>query len=77
MAGRGRGKRSSTGPSSGSHPNGVYMSADQFMELFRGTQPPVATPAAPTQKFAFARMCSDYSHLGGKPFKGSGSVLEV
>ena len=47
------------------------------MELFRGTQPSVATPAAPSQKYAFARMCSDYSHLGGKPFKGSKSVLEV
>lgn len=77
MAGRGRGRRSDAGQSSGSHPDGVYMSADQFMELFRSTQPPVLPRVSPPRKSAFARQCSDFSHLGGKPFKGSESVLEV
>ena len=77
MAGRGRGRRSDAGQSSGSHPDGVYMSADQFMELFRSTQPPVPPRVSPPRKSAFARQCSDFAHLGGKPFKGSESVLEV
>ena len=77
MAGRGRGRRSDAGQSSGSHPDGVYMSADQFLELFRSTQPPVPPRVSPPRKSAFARQCSDFAHLGGKPFKGSESVLEV
>ena len=53
------------------------MSADQFLELFRSTQPPAPIRSSPPRKSAFARLCSDFSHLGGKPFKGSESVLEV
>ena len=77
MAGRGRGRRLDAGQSSGSHPDGVYMSADMFLELFRSTQPPVPPRLSSPRKSAFARQCIDFSHLGGKPFKGSESVLEV
>lgn len=77
MARRGRGHRSDARLSSGSHPDSVYMFVDQFMELFRSPWPPSPTPLYPLCKSAFARMCSDFSHLGGKPFKGLESVLEV
>ena len=76
MAGRGRGRRSDAGQSSGSHPDGVYMSADQFLELFRSTQPPVHPRVSPPRKSAFARQCGDFAHLGGKPFKGSSQFLK-
>jgi len=74
VAGSGRGRRSNAGQASGSHPDGVYMSADQLLELFRSTQPPAPTPP---RAISFVNLCSDFSHLGGKPFKGSESILEV
>ena len=77
MAGRGRNLRSAdAGQSSNPHPEGVYMTTDQIMELVRNSQSPAPVSDAP-RKSAFARLCSDFIHLGGKPFNGSETVLEV
>ena len=77
MSSRGRGHSSTAGPSSGSRREGVYMSTDLILELIRSTQPPAPAHSSPPRKFAFARMCSDFTHLGGKIFKGTEIVLEV
>ena len=77
MSGRGNAHSSATGPSSSPRPEGIYMSTEQILELVRSTQPPAPAPTPPPHQSVFARYCSDFTHLGGKPFLGSESVLDV
>ena len=76
MVGRGRsgaGQSSATPTSQ----DGVFMSAEQILELVKNAQTPGPIPEPTYPKSGFARLCSDYTNLGGKPFKGSESVIEI
>ena len=64
---------SETRQSGGPTQDGVFLTLNQITELVRNTQ----TTADPPPRTDFTRMCSDYSHLGGRPFKGSEGVIEV
>ena len=68
-----RNTRSETGQSSGPAQDGVFLTPNLIMEFVRNAQP----AADPPPRMDFARLCSDYSHLGGRPFKGSKSVINV
>ena len=57
--------------------DGVFMSAQQLLDLVNNARAAGPVPAPTHPKSGFARLCSDYTNLGGKPFKGSESVVEV
>lgn len=64
--------RSETEQSSGPTQDGVFLTPNQIMELIKNAQ----TTADPPPRTDFARLCNDYSHLGGKPFEGTEAVIE-
>lgn len=47
------------------------------MELVKNAHTAGAAMDPPVPRMDFARMCSDYSHLGSRPFKGAEGVIEV
>ena len=69
--------RPSVGQSSATPQDGVFMSAQQLLDLVKNAQAigPIPEPTHP--KSGFARLCSDYTNLGGRPLIGSESVIEV
>ena len=63
--------------SSATPQDGVFMSAQQLLDLVKNAQAagPNSEPTHP--RSGFARLCRDYTDLGGRPFKGSESVIEI
>ncbi|MDQ4222826.1 hypothetical protein RBK84_00350, partial [Pseudomonas aeruginosa] len=51
------------------------MSTQQLLDLVANAQA-AGTPPLPNQP-NFAKLCGDYTRLGGKSFKGSEGVIEV
>jgi len=74
MSRRNRARTSNAGPSANT-PVGVYLSTQQLLDLVANAQA-AGTPPLPNQP-NFAKMCGDYTRLGGKSFKGSEGVMEV
>ena len=64
-------------PSSTPPQDGVFMTAQQLLDLVTNAQAAGANPEPTHPKSGFARLCSDYTNLGGEPFKGSETVIEV
>ena len=67
--------RPSTGQSSATP--GVFMSAQQLLDLVKNAQAAEPIPKPTHPKSGFACLCSNYTNFGGRPFKGSKSVIEV
>ena len=57
--------------------DGVFMSAQQLLDLVKNAQAAGSNPEPTHPKSGFARLCNDYTNLGGKPFKGSETIIEV
>ena len=64
-------------PSSTPPQDGVFMTAQQLLDLVTNAQAAGANPEPTHPKLGFARLCNDYTNLGGKPFKGSENIIEV
>ena len=69
--------RPSAGQSSATPQDGVFMSAQQLLDLVRNTQAAGSNPESTHPKSGFARLCSDYTNLGGKPLKDFETIIEV
>ena len=69
--------RPRAGPSNVTPQVRVFMTAQQLLDLVKNAQAagPNQEPTHP--KSGFARLCNDYTNLGGKPFKGSETIIEV
>ena len=67
----------SVGQSSATPQDGVCMYAHQLLDLIKNAQAigPIPEPTHPRSRFG--RLCRDYTDLGGRPFKGSESVIEI
>ena len=74
MSGRGRRRTTEARPTADT-PVGVYLSTQQLLDLVANAQA-AGAPQLPNQP-NFAKMCGDYTRLGGKTFKGSEGVNEV
>ena len=53
------------------------MSAQQLLDLVKNAQAAGPNPEPTHPRSGFARLCRDYTDLGGRPFKGSESVVEI
>ena len=69
--------RPSAGQSSATPQDGVFMSAQQLLDLVKNAQAAGPNPEPTHPRSGFARLCRDYTDLGGRPFKGSESVIEI
>ena len=69
--------RPSAGQSSATPQDGVFLSAQQLRDLVNNAQAAGPVPAPTHPKTGFARLCRDYTALGGRPFKGSETVIEI
>ena len=58
------------GQSSATPQDGVFMSAQQLLDLVKNVQAAAPIPEPTHPKSGFARLCSDYTNLGGRPFLG-------
>ena len=67
----------SAGQSSITPHDGVFMSAQQLLDLVRNAQAAGPIPEPTRPRSDFARLCRDYTDLGGGPFRGSESVIEI
>ena len=67
--------RPSAGQSSATPQDGVFMSAQQLLDLVKNAQAAGPNPEPTYPRSGFARLCSD--DLGGRPFKVSESVIEI
>ena len=65
------------GPSTVTPQDGVFMTTQQLLDLVKNAQAagPNQEPTHP--KSRFARLGNDYTNLGGKPSKGSETIIEV
>ena len=69
--------RPGAGQSSATPQDGVFMTAQQLLDLVTNAQAAGANPEPTHPKSGFARLCSDYTNLGGESFRGSETVIEV
>jgi len=69
--------RPRAGPSSAPPQDGVFMTTQQLLDLVTNAQAAGSNPEPTHHKSGFARLCNDYTNLGGKPFKGSETIIEV
>src|SRR5574338_803815 len=69
--------RPRAGTSTAAPRDGVFMTTQQLLQLVTNAQAAGVSPEPTHPKSGFARLCSDYTNLGGKPFKGSESVIEI
>ena len=69
--------RPSAGQYSATPQDGVFMSAQQLLDLVKNAQAAGSNPKPTHPKSGFARLCNEYTNLGGKPFKGSETIIEV
>ena len=69
--------RPSAGQSSATPQDGVFMTTQQLLDLVTNAQAAGSNPEPNHPKSGFARLCNDYTNLGGKPFKGSETIIEV
>ena len=69
--------RPSVGQSSATPQDGVFMSAQQLLDLVRNAQAAGSNPESIHPRSGFACLCRDYTNLGGNPFKGSETIIEV
>ena len=53
------------------------MTTQQLLDLVTNAQAAGSNPEPTHPKSGFARLCNDYTKLGGKPFKGSETIIEV
>ena len=53
------------------------MSAQQLLNLVKNAQTAGSNLEPTHPRFGFARLCNDYTNLGGKPFKSSETIIEV
>ena len=67
----------SAGQSSATPQDGIFMSAQQLLDLVKNAQAVGPNPEPTHPRSGFARLCRDYTDLGGRPFKGSESVIEI
>ena len=63
------------GRSTNPRPEGIFVTTPQLLELVTNAQA-AGIPSASTHS-SFARLCSDYTHLGGTAFKGTETVIEI
>lgn len=69
--------RPRAGQSSATPQDVLFMSAQQLLDLVKNAQASERIPDPTHPEFGFARLCSDYTNLGGKPFMGFESVIQV
>ena len=69
--------RPSTGQSSATPQDGVFMYAQQLLDLVRNAQVAGSNPESSHPRSGFTRLCIDYTNLGGNPFKGSETIIAV
>ena len=69
--------RPSAGQSSATPQDGVFMSTQQFLDLVKNAQAAGPIPVPTHPRSGFERLCRDYTDLGGRPFRGSKSVIEI
>ena len=69
--------RPSVGQSSATPQDGVFMYAQQLLDLVRNARATGSNSKSTHPKSGFARLCSDYTNLGGKPFKCSETIIDV
>ena len=61
--------RPSAGQSSATPQDGVFMTTQQLLDLVTNAQAVGANLEPTHPKSGLARLCSDYTNLGGKPFQ--------
>ena len=69
--------RPSAGQSSATPQDGVFMSAQQLLDLVKNAQAAGPIPEPTHPRFGFARLCTDYTDFSGRPFMGSEGVIEI
>ena len=56
--------------------DGAFVTGQRLLD-FAANAHAVATLLPTHAGYGFARLCGDYTKLGGKPFKGTESVIEI
>ena len=69
--------RPSAGQSSATTQDGVFMSTQQLLNLVKNAQAAGPIPEPTHPRSGFACLCRDYTDLGGRPFRGCESVIEI